>query len=159
MAWLLSHPRWNQSLQPHGFPGGGWSGVAVYCSQSLTVSGSLEIPSLEWHTENHAKASAGQCRLPAFLWSVFWSMWQSSVGLTSARPDDVCTCRAAITQGQIPRVPAGAGAGQWGAMPRVFPEPARKAHHSHEIISEAPHTDIRLQVKALSIGTPPQCLE
>lgn len=77
LAWLLlPHPRRNQAPQPHGFLSRSWSGggglSTVPRASPYLSFGNLEIPILQRHMEIHAKGSAGQCRLPAFLWSAGW---------------------------------------------------------------------------------------
>lgn len=86
--------------------GRGWSGVAVRCSQSLTVS---EL----WESGNphssvaYRKPCQGLC----------WATQIPSIPLVSwldlsITPADVCVCLMAMTQRNIPRVPAASGAGQ-----------------------------------------------
>lgn len=96
---LLPHPGWNQAPQSLGVPdraGLKWLSTAPTASPYLNF-GSLEIPTLQWHTGSHIKGSAGQCRFPAFLWAAFWSVWQSSIWLTSAWPDPAITQVPAIS--------------------------------------------------------------
>lgn len=100
---LLPHPRWNQAPQPHGFLSGSWSGgeelSTVPRASPYLNFGILKIPILQWHTENHAKGSAGQPRFPALLWSAGWiqqslllmsvPVWQQ---LPKGRSDTQSTC-------------------------------------------------------------------
>lgn len=64
--WLpLLRPRWNQAPQPHGFlDGAGLRWLSSDHGASPFLMRSLEIATLQWHTNSQVKGSAGQLKTP-----------------------------------------------------------------------------------------------